>query len=369
MSWLQWQSLNRLGRASFRTLVRFPFVLLMASGFTGISLYWVTYDFTERAEWLASRGIMTFVLGLTLMLSTTLFGERYCKNRVQQVGLNLVGILGLVLYFETLPGYSLLGVYHHFVLLAAGTHLLVSFAPYVFTREIDGFWQYNKTLFIRILTAVLYTTVIYIGLTICLTTMQYLFLVDISSATYSRLWIIIVGIFNTWFFLAGIPEDWDALQKSDEYPSGLKMFTQYVLVPLITVYFMILILYTLKILVQWQLPKGLVGYLVSGYSVCGLLSILLIFPVQDQRENRWISIFGRMFYYGLLPLLVLLWVAIYIRIDAYGVTVNRYLLTVLSVWLSLITVYYLVTNSRNIKVIPGTLCLLIFTVSFGPWGA
>jgi hypothetical protein len=57
------------------------------------------------------------------------------------------------------------------------------------------------------------------------------------------------------------------------------------------------------------------------------------------------------------------------RIAQYGVTENRYLLAVLSGWLALISLYYIVTRARNIKLIPITLCLVAFGTSFGPWGA
>ena len=46
-----------------------------------------------------------------------------------------------------------------------------------------------------------------------------------------RLWIVIAGVFETWFFLAGVPKNLEELDESDDYPKGLKIFTQYVLLP------------------------------------------------------------------------------------------------------------------------------------------
>ena len=42
---------------------------------------------------------------------------------------------------------------------------------------------------------------------------------------------------NTFIFLAGVPKDLSALEKETSYPKGLKAFTQFVFLPLITLYF------------------------------------------------------------------------------------------------------------------------------------
>jgi hypothetical protein len=41
-----------------------------------------------------------------------------------------------------------------------------------------------------------------------------------------ELWVLVAGLFDSWFFLAGIPEDLEGLDKIKEYPIGLKIFMQ-----------------------------------------------------------------------------------------------------------------------------------------------
>jgi hypothetical protein len=72
---------------------------------------------------------------------------------------------------------------------------------------------------------------------------------------------------------------------------------------------------------------------------------------------------------GLFPSIVMLLLAIWKRIDQYGITENRYLLTILALWLAGIALFYSVTRSRNIRVIPTTLALLAFVTFVGPWSA
>jgi hypothetical protein len=65
----------------------------------------------------------------------------------------------------------------------------------------------------------------------------------------------------------------------------------------------------------------------------------------------------------------MLWLAIWQRVSQYGVTERRYFLTILSVWLAGIAVYYTVRGSRRIIAIPASLCILGLATFVGPWSA
>ncbi len=171
------------------------------------------------------------------------------------------------------------------------------------------------------------------------------------------------------FFLAGVPADTKELDNDRSYPKGLKIFTQYVLIPLATVYVLILLAYEVKLLAEWSLPKGLVSNLILGYAVFGILSILLVYPVREQEGNKWIKTYARSFYFLLIPLLILLFLALGRRISAYGITEDRYFLLVLACWLLFITAYFLLSKKQNIKMIPISLCLLALLSVYGPQSA
>jgi hypothetical protein len=70
-----------------------------------------------------------------------------------------------------------------------------------------------------------------------------------------------------------------------------------------------------------------------------------------------------------MPAIVMLWLAIYKRVAEYGLTEPRYFLIVLSVWLAGIALWYTFTRSRNIKLIPASLCALALVTFAGPTGA
>ncbi len=76
---------------------------------------------------------------------------------------------------------------------------------------------------------------------------------------------------------------------------------------------------------------------------------------------------SKSFYLILLPLLVILFIAILMRMDDYGITVNRYIVLFLGIWLTTVCVFTLLFKS-SIKFIPTSLALMLQLISFGPWG-
>src|SRR5690606_19950461 len=183
---------------------------------------------------------------------------------------------------------------------------------------------------------------------------------------YGQLFVLIAVGFNTLFFLAGVPAAFDATPSAEPYPKGLKIFTQYVLIPLMTIYLAILLVYEIKILVEWEMPKGIVATLILGYAVFGMLSLLLIWPTRGDDGNRWVRLFSRSFYLTMLPLIVLLALAVYQRVSHYGFTEERYILMVLTIWLAAITAYFLSSQKDDIRLIPVSLAALALLSTFGP---
>lgn len=362
---------NLLSEAIF-TLKRFPLALLSAITATLIAMYLIHCDYEKLQSvnnlW---KIIMCCSLGLNLFLSAQLFSESRNETISKGILKQLVALFLIVCYYFMLPDVKDFGVQEiaRFALFSIGLHLFVSFAPFTDAGNIAGFWQFNKTLFLRFLTASLYSGVLYLGLALALLAIDKLFNVEIKGTYYEDLWWFLAGIFNTWFFLAGVPKQAQKIEIITDYPIGLKIFTQFVLLPLVAVYLLILYSYSIKIAIAMELPHGWVSYLVIGFSVAGILSLLLIWPIKKCEENSWIKIVDRWFYRAIYPLIILLGLAIFKRVSQYGITENRYFVLIIAFWLASIATYFLVSKTKNIKIIPVSLCFIAFFCSFGPWGA
>ncbi len=153
--------------------------------------------------------------------------------------------------------------------------------------------------------------------------------------------------------------------KKDDYPLGLKYFTQYVLLPLVAIYLLILLAYEFKIIINWSLPIGWVSVLVMASAIFGILAFLLLYPLRN--ANKWITKFTKAYYWILIPLICLMIVAIYVRINEYGVTEPRYFIALVSVWLLSICIYFSVSKIDNIKIIPMSLINIGLLSIYGPF--
>lgn len=364
-------SLQQIADASMRTLRRFPFVLVVAAAGTAAAVIIIEHEATAESN-AAFRVLFAALLGVPMLIGLTLLAEKRRWKRAAALGTQGIGVALLAVYAWTLPDHIASAPAMHVIrllILIAGMHLFVAVAPWLGRGEVNGFWQFNKTLFLRIFTAALFSAVLFAGLAIALAAIQNLFEVSVPEERYAQLWMLIVGMFMTWFFLAGVPEDLDALDAVEEYPKGLKIFAQYVLLPLVAIYLVILIAYTGKIVIAWSWPYGWVSGLILGFSVAGMFSFLLLHPIREQGGNRWMLSASRWFYIALAPLLVMYFLAVMRRLSDYGLTESRYIAIVTGVWLAAMVLYFLFSRGRNIKVIPLSLCVLAFLISMGPWGA
>lgn len=364
-------SLGSLAREAARTFRRFPVVILDACAGTIAAIMLINREFNDRGG-PEERIFLAALCGVAFTFAIAVFAERRGWTRTRILVAQAAGAAALILYGLTLPAAPFIPPFIHitrFWVLFIAAHLLVAFAPFVTRGETNGFWQYNRILFLRSLTAMLYALVLYAGLAIALAAIDNLFTVHVPSERYFELFAVITGLFMTWFFLSGVPPQIARLETESHYPKALKIFTQYVLIPLVVVYLLILYAYMGKILITWDWPQGWVGNLVLGFSIAGIFSLLLVYPIQSLAENVWIRSFGRRFHFAIIPLIGLLLLAVWRRVGEYGMTENRYFVIVLGFWLAAMVVMAFATGGKHIKAIPLSLFLVAILASWGPWSA
>ncbi len=363
-------SFDHLYKNAAATFVRFPFTLVSAviGSISGIVLVEAQggdeFNYIEKIMIVCS-------LGLPLFTALACFAEKVGWKKQKSFLIQTSATILLVLYYFILPPDIDDPFYHlqRYLLLNIAFHFLVAFLPYLGGQQVPGFWQYNKSLFLRFLTAALYSGVLFLGLIMAMVALDYLFGVDIDRESYFQLWMVIAGIVNTWIFLAGIPQNLENLNNVSEYPNGLKIFTQYILLPLVGLYFIILIAYETKIIITWTWPKGWVSEMVLWYAVVGILSLLLLHPLRDKSENRWIQVFSKWFFRALIPLVTMLFLAILARISDYGITENRYYVLGMAVGLAIVVLYFVFSKGKDIRIIPMVIFAIALLAVYGPWSA
>ncbi len=358
-------SLDRVLRGARRVARRFPEVAALAIVSACAAAAAIDTD-ASSVGWALWRAAS---LGIPLFLAAGILAERRGWRPSERWILNALA-LGILAVLYVLFGRWEPAAYPQRYLHASATlHLLVAVAPFLGPSEPRGFWNYNCTLLFRFLVASVYSLVLFTGLAVALAAVDNLLGVQVADRQYPRLFMVIAYGFHPVFFLAGVPAEFGRLNEVRDYPAWLRVFTQYIMLPLVAVYLVILTSYMVKILVTGVWPDGWTGYLVSSLAAVGILALLLVHPERLDRERRWADRYALAFWIGILPSAGMAIAGLWQRVGEYGVTERRYLLGVLCLWLVVAAVHYVITRSREIRAVPLSLAVIGVLTFVGPWSA
>ena len=343
-------------------IFRYPLVLLMSAIMAVVAIFLIK-DVDDGFRLL--KILIVSSIGISLMFALKIFSQRF-QNKFW---VEILGILFLVGFYFILPEKEEdLTEFYVFLLIPVYilSHLLVSFVGFIQRKFPEkNFWQYNKNLFVNFFLTLVFTGVLTGGVLLAILAVDNLFNVGFEENLYGQIFVSLLIFGSSFIFLLFNETGLDFLEKEGKYPVVLKFFTQYVLIPLLCIYVVILYFYSGKILVNWELPRGWVSYLVLAYSIVGILALLLVHPLKENTDKSWIRIFSKVFYFTLIPLIALLFVAIFTRVLEYGYTEPRYYVLLLSIWLSAVVLYFIFRKNPTIKFIPISLfCFGIFALIF-----
>ncbi len=350
------QTLNKIKQV----FLKYPIVLAVA--LTLGVLLWILVDNHTDEVYKILALATTSGLGISLF-----FGIKMLSQRVgRSILWHILGLLILVGFYFAFPKnekdmseIELFWIIPNFIL----SHLLVAFAPFLTKKNEIKFWEYNKNLFVNFILTILFSGVLIGGIELAILAVQELFSIDLNERIYPKTFFFLSTFGSCFIFLTFNEGGLPYLEQKREYPIVLKFFTQFILIPLLLIYAVILYLYSGKILIQWELPRGWVSYLILAYALVGILALLLVHPLKNEGAKSWVKIFSRVFYYALIPLLALLYVAIFTRILEYGYTEARYFVLLISIWLSSVVLYFVFIKRATIKFIPISLfCFGLFAL-------
>lgn len=334
---------------------KYPMVLLMAFLAAVSLICFAEKNFDSvAANFIFVKFALVCCLGISLMFALNMLSQRIGMGLIME----FFAVVLLVFLYLLLPDSEKdFTEVDAFLLIPTFilSHLLVSFIPFFGQKRELNFWQYNKSLFINTFLTAVFTGVLTGGVLLAILAVDQLFDFNFKGKYYFQTFQFL-GIFGSCFiFLLFNEKGLKFLERVDRYPIILKFFTQYILIPLLIIYSIILYFYSAKILIHWELPRGWVSYLVLAYSIVGILAFLLVYPLKQDSEKSWVKVFPRIFFYTLIPLIVLLFTAIFTRILAYGYTEPRYFVLILAIWLTFVVVYFVFFRKTTIKFIPVSL--------------
>jgi len=360
---MRFPSISALTRRAGEVLRRFPLTLLLGA----VAAACAAAAVDGSGDDLPWRIALVAVLGLPLSIGLALLSRYRTWSSARQFVWQLAGLIVLALFFWSWPGPEQKPDMIRYLQLAAILHLAVSVLPFIRGQETTAYWQYNRRLFESFLRAAVFAAVLFVGLAVALGALDKLFGVPVPDRTYLRLWLVMAFLVHPWIFLAGAPDEAQEL-AFNTYPRALKLFTQYVLTPLVAIYLIILVLYLGKIIVTGQWPDGWIGYLVTSVAIAGMLGFLLVHPLRTLPDESWIRLYARGLFIGLIPAAIMLLLALWKRVEPYGLTPLRLLGLVLGIWLLGIAVLYTLSRNTSIRTIPLSLAAVLAACFAGPLG-
>ncbi|HZJ82868.1 MAG TPA: DUF4153 domain-containing protein, partial [Clostridia bacterium] len=309
-----------------------------------------------------NRITMILALGIPLSLCIKTFWEsRANKNTIALIAYYLSGVITLVLYYFFLLNKIDTVEISRYAGVSLALYLTFLFIPYL--ANVDRFEMYIIKIFTGLFTTIVYSVVLFAGLSAIIFALDKLLGISLSDNAYFYTWILVVCVFAPTYFLAGIPLR-DDRQRESSYPKIIRVLFLYIIMPLLAAYTTILYIYFIKIVLTQEWPIGLVSHLVLWYSVIVAVVLFFITPIRD--ENRWARLFTAWFPRVIIPILIMMFFSMGIRVKAYGVTENRYYVILLGLWVSGVMIYYSLAKVKK-NIIPFVALSIIAVVSvFGP---
>ncbi len=364
--------------AFFQVCRRFPSTILIALLGTAACLGLLETHGIDNENFFI-RNWITCQLGLPLLTALVAYSESKHWREVQRWLLQIGGFVVLVgcwFWLDNKAADFEWRIIPQYIALLLTMHLIVAFAPYLNNRSIRDFWEYNRQLFANFIVGAAFTLILYAGLALAMLAVVKLFDLDLSEKLFGKLFVLLTGLFNPAYFLYHFPQKFgsEAASSPEEPDPGayswvFRNLCKFILIPIVLLYFVILYAYGAKVGLQWALPKGWISSLVIGFSVAGIFTYLLNYYLEKEDDSLLVKGFKRWFWWALLPLTVLLFIAIGKRISDYGVTEERFLVAQLGIWLAATCLYFLFSKNDNIKFIPISLALFALVWAFGPLSA
>ncbi len=357
-----------------QTIQRFP---TSTSIIILISLCFFTLLHKELSD-ISAQNIVKAVLSLILTFFFSIGIDLNNESRkitwIKKYLLQLIAIgFGILFFFSFNSNMDSFENIIFFLLSMFGIIWFLFFAPYL--KNIisnNGKQSVYYAYFYKIATLVLISYilgwVLFAWWAIAITTIETLFWLGsiIDGKIYGDWAIISLSIFTPLFTLNKIPSSSDFTKDSLTENAFFSILIKYVAVPFVMIYFIILYAYSIKVLLSfWDWPKWEVSWMVIGFSILGYMTY--IFSYIFEAKHTLIKQFRKYFPYAVVPQVCMLFYAIYLRINQYDLTMNRYFIVIFGTWLLILSLYFIFSKRKYLWNIPALLTVFTIIISIGPW--
>ena len=208
-----------------------------------------------------------------------------------------------------------------------------------------------------VMTAGVAALVFAFGVSLVFLAVQELLELKISPKAYAALWLSSVSSLFVIFALA-----YGTKKERFHSPKVWKVLVGYVAFPVYLLLTAVMLVFCLKCAAKWSIPNGEVNLLVIVSSALWMAFRYITAIYEDKAFrifNRWGSLL-------ILPQILLQGIALWIRIDNYGLTPARYLSVVFAIFMAIVAIGVFFGSRFSGRVVFLTAAAFALAISYGP---
>jgi hypothetical protein len=334
----------------------------------------------NQVENILYKSILSLVTIYFLSIWVYLLSEKFNLTRFITCFSQLWSILFWVLFYFSFEQNLFNNFYSEELVYIIITYVWVisfifvtTFIKSLINNDVDNDKYY--TYFNSVASKILMTVIVWWALTllgvIAISTIFALFELTtyVDESKFFWYWVAFsLSLFTPIYFLTIAPEKEENLTLLDKIKENkfYNFLSNYIALPFIFIYFFILYAYSLKVLLNFSdWPKWIISWMVIWFSLFWYL--IYIFSHAFEKKSEFVRIFRKVFPFAVLFQTPMLFYAIYLRINQYDFTINRYLVVVFWIYLVLISLYFIFSKKKFLLFIPLLLTTFIIIISIWPW--
>jgi len=332
---------------------RFPVPVLLMGLFTIIAML---TDFDSQPDyWEIFIGlILAAYVCVCIQLASDVNG--LSANILLQIAVSLVVIA--VVWFAPELKFN--------IWMAAAAILLVLGNAAFFRQQRSNarVWDFTHVVWVAALFAVAGSIIYLLGIQAIALAFDSLFGIEIKTLVNRVLLPIGFGFLAPLYWLSNLqPVGSEDIAHYEQLPVVSKtsgLIGTWLLVPMMSVYMLILLAYGVKILITGELPDNEVARLAFPFLILGTFTWLVL-QAPFVKDNRMVKLFCTLWFVAVLPVSVMLAVVTWVRVVEYGWTPQRIALACCVIWAVGMGLYFslLPRREKDIRYIPGFAAVLL----------
>ena len=234
------------------------------------------------------------------------------------------------------------------------------------SKDDRGFWRLIMGAIIAAVVAGIGAGIFFGGLQLLLIGVETLFGISFYSEITLDIIIVCYMFICPVVWLQMLPSLTPNDERTIKMPRFLGGLLHFLFMPLVGAYLITLYIYLLKIIFIWELPEGMVSYLVTALMAGTIAILFCLYPTRFEEGHRFDKLVARWLPILTLPLLILMTVGIVKRFSDYGVTMPRLYVLTFNLWCYGVCLWLVKCKGSRVIWIPISFAAVLFVTSVGP---